>query len=184
MGKLVLILGGARSGKSRTAERMALDLGAEHVLYIATAEAHDAEMRERIAMHQATRPPAWQTLEALQDIAGRLEGTELPTVVVLDCITLLVSNVLLGLADDCPQADANQAVLREINNLLARQHTSASTWIIVSNEVGMGVVPPYRLGRVYRDVLGNANQRLAQAADEVQLMVAGLPWRLKSESHY
>src|SRR5438046_1522364 len=105
MSKLVLILGGARSGNGRTAERMALDLGADHVLYIATAEAHDAEMCERIAMHQATRPPEWQTLEALQGIAGRLEGIELPTIVLLDCITLLVSSVLLGLPDDCPQAD-------------------------------------------------------------------------------
>jgi adenosylcobinamide kinase / adenosylcobinamide-phosphate guanylyltransferase len=179
MGKLVLILGGARSGKSRTAERMAAELGGEQVLYIATAEACDEEMRERITLHQTNRPAAWQTLEAPQDVAGRLQGMQLPEVVVLDCITLLASNLLLSLPDDCLQVDANQAVLQEIDNLLARQHTSASTWIMVSNEVGMGIVPPYRLGRLYRDVLGTANQRLALAANEVLLMVAGLPWRLK-----
>jgi adenosylcobinamide kinase / adenosylcobinamide-phosphate guanylyltransferase len=182
MGRLVLILGGARSGKSTAAERMALDLGGQHVLYIATAQAFDDEMRERIAAHRRSRPSGWQTLETPLALVERLQGIELPTVVVLDCITLLASNVLLGLPEDCHQADANQAVLHEINNLLALQQASASTWIVVSNEVGMGIVPPYRLGRLFRDALGVANQRLAQAADEVLLMVAGLPWRLKYEA--
>jgi adenosylcobinamide kinase / adenosylcobinamide-phosphate guanylyltransferase len=179
MGKLILILGGARSGKSRTAERMALDLGGDHVLYIATAEAHDDEMRERIAVHRATRPSAWQTVEAPLDVAAKLQGLQLLPVVLLDCITLLASNVLLGLPDNCLQADANQAVTQEVDHLLVKQRASASIWIMVSNEVGMGVVPPYRLGRLYRDALGTANQRLAQAADDVLLMIAGLPWRLK-----
>src|SRR5689334_1698286 len=106
MGTLVLILGGARSGKSHTAERMALERGCDHVLYIATAEGYDEEMRERIAAHKATRPSAWQTLEAPQDVAGRLQGMQLPKVILLDCITLLTSNILLGLPDNCLQADA------------------------------------------------------------------------------
>jgi adenosylcobinamide kinase / adenosylcobinamide-phosphate guanylyltransferase len=179
MGRLVLILGGARSGKSKAAERMAWELGGEHVLYIATAEGHDQEMRERIATHRANRPAAWQTLEAPRDVSERLKGTELPAVVVLDCITLLASNVLMGLPENCRQSEANQAVLQAIDNLLSRRQAAASTWIVVSNEVGMGLVPPYRLGRLYRDALGAANQRLAQAADEVLLMIAGIPWRLK-----
>jgi adenosylcobinamide kinase/adenosylcobinamide-phosphate guanylyltransferase len=87
--------------------------------------------------------------------------------------------VLLALPDECSTADATSAVLGEIDALLSFQQSTAATWIVVTNEVGMGVVPPYRLGRLYRDALGAANQKLAQAADEVLLLVAGLPWRLR-----
>jgi adenosylcobinamide kinase/adenosylcobinamide-phosphate guanylyltransferase len=176
---LKLILGGARSGKSTTAERMARQLGGEDVLYIATAEAWDDEMRERIASHREQRPTGWQTLEAPLHVAERLQGSKIPRVVLLDCITLLASNALLTLPEDCTQQDANQVIMDEIDKLLAFQKTTQATWIVVSNEVGMGVVPPYRLGRLYRDALGTANQRIASAADEVYLIVAGLPWRLK-----
>ena len=179
MAKLIFILGGARSGKSSTAERLALELGGEHVLYVATAQAYDDEMRERIAAHQQVRPAGWRTLEAPQQVADQLRTIDLPAVVLLDCITLLASNSLLTLPETCSQAEANAAILSEIDALLALQKTSTATWIIVSNEVGMGLVPPYRLGRLYRDALGAANQRIALAADEVLLMVAGLPWRLK-----
>jgi adenosylcobinamide kinase / adenosylcobinamide-phosphate guanylyltransferase len=179
MPKLIFLLGGARSGKSTTAERIARELGGESVLYLATAEAYDDEMRERIAAHRRARPSGWQTLEAPLYVAERLRGVDLPAVVLLDCITLLASNALLTLPDDCSQDEANQVILDEITALIALQQASAATWIVVSNEVGMGVVPPYRLGRLYRDALGTANQRLAQAASEVLLLVAGLPWRLK-----
>ncbi len=178
MPKLILLLGGARSGKSSTAERMAAESGGE-VLYVATAQALDDEMRERIAVHQQSRPQGWQTLEASIRVAEHLRGIMLPTVILIDCITLLAANALLALPEDCAQAEANQAILAEIEALLAVQQSSDSTWIVVSNEVGMGVVPPYQLGRLYRDALGAANQRLARAADEVYLLVAGLPWRLK-----
>lgn len=179
MGKLILILGGARSGKSTTAERMARTLGGDSVLYIATAEALDEEMRARIAAHKNARPATWQTLEAPRHIAEQLEGIALPDVVLLDCITLLANNVVMTLPEDCEQSEANGAMLDEIAGLLKAIQLSHSLWIVVSNEVGMGVVPPYRLGRIYRDMLGAANQRLAQHADEVLLMVAGLPWYLK-----
>ncbi|MEP7289275.1 MAG: bifunctional adenosylcobinamide kinase/adenosylcobinamide-phosphate guanylyltransferase [Chloroflexota bacterium] len=179
MAKLIFILGGARSGKSSTAERLALELGGEHVLYVATAQAYDDEMRERIAAHQQQRPAGWHTLEAPQHVAEEIRQTALTDVILLDCITLLASNALLTLPETCSQAEANAAILSEIDDLLALQQTSTATWIIVSNEVGMGIVPPYRLGRLYRDALGAANQRIALVADEVLLMVAGLAWRLK-----
>lgn len=177
--KLILILGGARSGKSTTAERIACDLGGDDVLYVATAEAWDDEMRARIAEHRQARPAGWRTLEAPLNVAYRLREVEIPRVVLLDCITLLASNALLTLPEDCDQETVNKVVLGEIEPLLALFQVGQATWIVVSNEVGMGVVPPYRLGRLFRDALGLANQRLAQAADEVILMVAGLPWHLK-----
>lgn len=178
MPKLILLLGGARSGKSTLAERMAVELGGD-VLYVATAQAFDDEMRERIATHQQARPHGWQTLEAPIRVGEQLRERALPPVILIDCITLLATNALLALPEDCTQLDANQAILAEIERLLAVQQSGDSTWIVVSNEVGMGVVPPYRLGRLYRDALGAANQRLAKAADEVYLLVAGLSWRLK-----
>ncbi len=180
MGELILLLGGARSGKSTTALRMAAERGGDSVLFIATATASDAEMAARIAQHRAERPAAWQTLEAPRGIGEAVAHLAAqPRAIVVDCITLLAANALLALPEDCSQAEANAAVLSEIDSLLAAQRASPAVWIAVSNEVGMGVVPPYRLGRLYRDALGSANQRLAAAADQVYLMVAGLAWRLK-----
>jgi len=183
MGKLILILGGARGGKSRAAEAMARQMGGESVLFVATASAGDEEMRQRILAHQKARPAGWRTHEAGRKLAESLAGVELPAVVLVDCITLLAANVLLTFPeDDYPQAEVSQAILDEIEPLLALVRASAATWIIVSNEVGMGVVPPYPSGRAYRDGLGLANQRLAAAADQVMLMIAGLAWELKPVS--
>jgi adenosylcobinamide kinase/adenosylcobinamide-phosphate guanylyltransferase len=180
MSNLILLLGGARSGKSTTALRMAAERGGNSVLFVATATASDDEMAARIAQHRAERPAAWQTLEAPRQIGAALaQIAPLPSVIVVDCITLLAANALLALPEDCTQAQANDSVLAEIDSLLAVQRACAATWIVVSNEVGMGIVPPYRLGRLYRDALGSANQRLAAAADEVHLLIAGLTWRLK-----
>lgn len=179
MGKLILILGGARSGKSTTAEQMAQQIGGDKVLYVATTEGKDKEMRERIIAHRQQRPAEWQTIEAPLHIADCLSGIDLPAVVLLDCVTLLASNLLLTLPEDCTQAEANRVILGEIDALVHFQQAHSATWIMVSNEVGMGVVPPFRLGRLYQDGLGIANQRLAQTADEVILMIVGLPWHLK-----
>lgn len=180
-GRLIFLLGGARSGKSAYAERWAREQG-QQVLFVATAQAFDDEMRERIAHHQAERPPDWHTLEAplnpASALGAALENKQYDTVLI-DCITLLASNLLLTLADDCSQAEANAVIMREVDSLLTVYQRFDATWLMVSNEVGMGVVPPSRLGRLYRDALGRANQRLAQSADEVLLLVAGLPWALK-----
>jgi adenosylcobinamide kinase/adenosylcobinamide-phosphate guanylyltransferase len=181
MKRLIFLLGGARSGKSYHAQTWAETHG-EQVLFVATAQAFDDDMRQRIQHHQQDRPESWHTLEApLQTGAAilRAQQTGPYDTVLVDCITLLASNALLTLPEDCTQEQANTAVLAEVDALLAAYADSAATWLIVSNEVGMGIVPPTTLGRLYRDALGRANQRIAQQADEVLLLVAGLPWTLK-----
>ncbi|MGQ9887188.1 MAG: bifunctional adenosylcobinamide kinase/adenosylcobinamide-phosphate guanylyltransferase [Aggregatilineales bacterium] len=180
MGKrLIFLLGGARSGKSVYAENWAREHG-DRVLFVATAQAFDDEMRERIAAHRASRPAGWRTLEAPLNVgqAIQAQGGGYDTVLV-DCLTLLASNALLQLPEGCAQGQAEAAILSEVDALLSAYRASSAAWLVVSNEVGMGIVPPYRLGRLYRDALGRANQRVAQHADEVLLLVAGLPWRLK-----
>ena len=180
-GDLILILGGARSGKSRHAEALAARLG-ERVLYVATAEAGDEEMRARIAAHRARRPPEWETLEAPLGVGAALLAH--PTaahadVILLDCLTLLVSNILLAGGEEEPDAEAVwPRVQAEVEGLLAAHRRLPGHLLIVSNEVGMGLVPPYPLGRTYRDCLGQANQVLARAAERVILMIAGIPMKV------
>jgi adenosylcobinamide kinase/adenosylcobinamide-phosphate guanylyltransferase len=177
--RLIFLLGGARSGKSRYAETWGREHG-QKVLFVATAQALDDEMHAKIAHHKEQRPIHWTTLEAPLDVgASILQTLGDQDTVIVDCLTLLSANALLTLPDDCSQDEANQQVLAEAEGLLKAYARSSATWLIVSNEVGMGVVPPTRLGRLYRDALGTANQRVAQAADEVLLFVAGLPWKLK-----
>lgn len=178
-GKLIFVLGGARSGKSTYAQRFAEQHGG-NVLFVATAQAFDGEMAQRIARHQVERPAHWQTLEASLHVGDAItHAGGRHDLVVVDCLTLLASSVLLALPEECTPDEANRAVVAEAEALLAAHQNSLATWLVVSNEVGMGVVPPSRLGRFYRDALGYANQHIARAADEVLLLVAGLPWRLK-----
>jgi adenosylcobinamide kinase/adenosylcobinamide-phosphate guanylyltransferase len=178
--ELILILGGARSGKSTFAQDLALELGGPDVLYIATAEGLDDEMRERIATHRAERPAGWRTLEAPRQVATRVAAAAGGArVVLLDCLTVLVSNLILAHAEQTPPAVVEAAVQGEIQALLAAAAATSATWIVVSNEVGLGLVPPSALGRLYRDVLGRVNQLLAQRASQVQFLVAGLPLRFK-----
>ncbi|GIV70012.1 MAG: adenosylcobinamide kinase/adenosylcobinamide phosphate guanyltransferase [Caldilinea sp.] len=179
--QFTLILGGARSGKSSYAEAQAAALDGG-VLYVATAEAWDEEMAARIAAHRSQRPATWRTLEAPRQIGAAIAAALTPDVacVVVDCITLLASNVLLSLPEKSDEATAANALLAEIDALLAAYAQSNATWFVVSNEVGLGIVPAYPLGRHYRDALGRANQRLAAAADRVVFMVAGLPMTIKS----
>lgn len=189
--ELILVLGGARSGKSRFAEKLAARFG-HRVLYIATAQARDEEMAARIAAHRRTRPATWRTVEAPTAVgkAARTALAEEPVdVVILDCITLLVSNVILdglwlseGDFDGVDERVVGPRVDFEIDGLLRAVQESEVPWIVVSNEVGEGLVPPYPLGRVYRDLLGWFNQSLASVADRVYLMVAGLPVDVKALS--
>ena len=177
---LTLILGGARSGKSTYAEQLAVVRG-KQVLYVATAEAWDEEMRVRIAAHKAQRPPHWRTLEAPRHTGEALAAalTAETAVVLVDCLTLIANNVIIALPDKASEADATTALMTEVESLLATYEASTAEWIIVSNEVGLGSVPAYPLGRLYRDALGRANQRLAAASDRVLFMVAGLPLTVK-----
>lgn len=176
---ITLILGGARSGKSGYAEQLGRGSG-KPVLFIATATAFDDEMRERIRHHRATRPREWQTLEAPTNVgAALLSETFKADVVIVDCMTMLVSNILLALPEESAFETVMQKVKDEIDSLLAAQEKFGGQWLIVSNEVGLGLVPPYPLGRMYRDGLGRANQMLARAASRVIFMVAGIPTVIK-----
>lgn len=174
--KLVFVLGGARSGKSRFAQELAGKLS-NQVLFVATGEPRDEEMQARIEMHKKSRPQSWRTLEAPTGIGRRIEEEiEDAEVVLIDCLTLLVSN-LLGEGVDYGQAE--KRVLAEVDQLIAAIQRLDASFIIVSNEVGLGLVPDTPLGRIYRDLLGKTHQLIAQQADEVYLVVAGIPLRIK-----
>jgi adenosylcobinamide kinase / adenosylcobinamide-phosphate guanylyltransferase len=179
MGKLTLILGGTRSGKSSYAQSLAEETG-KSVTFLATAQALDDEMSARIQKHRAERSPDWETLEIPLDISTHL-GKIKTDVVILDCITLLVTNVLMQFVKDdlVDEAPFTQALQKEMDELIAKIRTGKQEWIIISNELGLGLVPPYQMGRVYRDWLGWANQQLARAADKVIFMVAGIPTVIK-----
>ena len=173
--RLTFIIGGARAGKSSYAERLARD--SERVLFVATAEAKDDDMRARIANHRANRPDHWDTLEeplhlveALPPLLSRYDT------ILLDCLNLWVSNLML---QDSPAGDAPVDVQAETRRLLDCYRAGDASWIVVSNEVGLGLVPTTPLGRAFRDQLGWANQIFAAAADDVYFMAAGLPLNLK-----
>lgn len=197
MGRIVLVTGGARSGKSAFAETLAraLDDGARQassgsgILYVATCEVHDGEMRDRVRRHRERRPASWPTLEASSDVGLRLReavtAMPSPSGVLLDCVTLLVSACMARTLTDWDrispaEADAVETeVRREIDALLAAARAVACPVLLVTNELGMGLVPEYASGRLFRDVAGRANQQLAAAADEVYLCVSGIPVRIK-----
>ena len=167
--EIVLITGGARSGKSQ----MALQLASVHSpkIFLATAEALDAEMDERIRKHRAERSNDWITVEEPVFLAKALEGYSSGTIVV-DCITLWLSNLLMRSHDQ-------QQIEAEVARVCEALQERASTTIVVTNEVGMGIVPEHASGRLFRDLAGTANQRIAHIADRVIFMVSGLPLYLK-----
>jgi adenosylcobinamide kinase/adenosylcobinamide-phosphate guanylyltransferase len=178
-GNITLILGGARSGKSSYAQRLAEESG-KSVRFIATAQALDDEMAARIHTHKTDRPSAWETTEIPFDIASCV-GQIKSNVVILDCITLLITNLMMQyVKDDLVEEEPFlAAVQREIDEFIEAVQQPGQDWLIVSNEVGLGLVPPYQMGRVYRDAMGWANQRLAHEADKVIFMVAGIPTVIK-----
>ena len=182
-GKCILILGGVRSGKSQLAQELASRLGGP-VLFVATGEALDEEMEERIRAHKDARPSGWRTVEAAVGVGRRIrEQAGDAHVVIVDCLTLLVSNVI-GRCGEPEKVDAGVAsteVAAETAELAGCIGDTGATFILVSNEVGMGLVPDSRLGRIYRDCLGRANRDLAQRADVVIFMVAGIPMTIKGD---
>ncbi|NPA26633.1 MAG: bifunctional adenosylcobinamide kinase/adenosylcobinamide-phosphate guanylyltransferase [Chloroflexi bacterium] len=162
---LILLLGGARSGKSRAAVQWAQAVGGDAVTFIATARAGDEEMAARIARHRAERPRAWQELEAPRGVGRALRGAQ-HEVILLDCLTLLVANALLE--------EGPEAARAEVEALLQAFHArKPRLLLVVSNEVGLGIVPDNRLAREYRDLLGWANQRVRAAAQAAYFFVAG-----------
>ena len=165
---LTLVLGGARSGKSRHAEALVTALPRPW-LYIATGEPRDNEMAARIAEHRARRVADWQTIEAPRDLAAALAAVPAGAAVLIDCLTLWLTNVML----------AGLEVEAEIIRLEQALAGRTGPVILVANEVGLGIVPENALARRFRDVAGRLNQRLAQLADRVVLLVAGIPMQVK-----
>ena len=172
MSEIIFITGGARSGKSRLAEELAQRSGGP-LGYIATGEPKDAEMRERITRHRERRGPAWQTIEEPLDLVKAVRGhDDRFNGILVDCITLWLAN-LLGYYHD------PQKVLAEVVSFIAVFPVLRTPLFLVSNEVGMGIVPEIALARTFRDLAGETNELLAKAADEVYVMFSGLPLKLK-----
>jgi len=180
---MILITGGARSGKSRHAERLAAS--SERVLYIATSKIFDEEMAARIQHHRDSRPAHWRTLEQYRDLNSVIGVENDPQqAIVLECITTLITNVMFDAAGDTPEDKWDfSAVERQVNQqidlLLAACAASPAPVYLVTNEVGMGIVPENRLARHFRDIAGRVNQRLAQQAREVWLVVSGIGVKIK-----
>ncbi|MBU2541164.1 MAG: bifunctional adenosylcobinamide kinase/adenosylcobinamide-phosphate guanylyltransferase [Candidatus Omnitrophica bacterium] len=172
MGKIIFILGGARSGKSAYAVKLAKGLD-KKVAFLATCLPLDKEMKERISLHKKKRPAHWQTFEQPKDLTPTLRKI-CPkfNVIIIDCLTILISN-LLGQGLKCA------AVENRIAKMLKILKQSKPTSIIVSNEVGLGIVPENALGRRFRDLAGRVNQNVAARANDVFFMVSGLPLKVR-----
>ena len=181
--RLSLILGGVRSGKSGFAENLVRGLN-QPTLYLATGVPSDAEMEQRIRRHRESRPSHWTTLEEPVDLAGCLQGaltsTRPPAVVLVDSLDVWVSNLLLKHEAESGEA-LEELAMASLSQLLQVWSDSQMKLFLVSGEVGLSLVPPYPLGRRFQDLLGLVNQKMADAADRVHLVVSGIPIEIKSE---
>lgn len=184
--KLILITGGARSGKSEFAECLAQELAeksssAPYLAYIATAQILDDEMADRVKHHQARRSEIWLTKEAPYEAHLAVkEAAQEVDVILFDCLTLYVTNLLLAADESACDEEQLMHIFDQIDKLLAACREGNRTVILVTNEVGMGIVPENALARKYRDWAGWVNQKVAQAADEVYFVVSGIPVEIKS----
>lgn len=179
-GRLIFISGGARSGKSRLAQDLAQKMKGRQVTYLATGEARDEEMAARIKAHQQARPASWKTVEEPLHILPVMQREmKSQRLILIDCMTLWLSNMLL-INPAVDEGDFTLSILKELEDLMQCQQEEGGELILVSNEVGMGIVPETPLGRVFRDVNGRMNTFLAGKAHQVFLMFFGLPLTLKS----
>jgi adenosylcobinamide kinase / adenosylcobinamide-phosphate guanylyltransferase len=187
--RLILVIGGARSGKSSYAEKRVkeMQLRSDDVIYIATAIPTDGDMEIRIKRHQEDRSSEWHTIEQYKQFST-LETNEnfrQSNYVILDCMTIMITNLMFDHYTDFDAITIEQIeqlekdIEEEINQLISICHQHDKTLMIVSNEVGYGLVPSYRLGRIFRDIAGRMNQRVASKANEVILVTAGIPLRIK-----
>ena len=177
MSDITLVTGGVRSGKSRFAEKLALGHGPPFC-YLATARALDNEMKERIARHRERRGELWQTIEEpllLPQTLAATDGTF--SCILVDCLTLWLSNLLLSYEE--ADNDAPEMVMGAVHRLKSTLHNISTPVVLVTNEVGMGIVPESRLGRVFRDLAGEANQMIAASSDSVYTTICGIPLKLK-----
>lgn len=180
MAEITLLLGGARSGKSSYAVDLAKNFDGQ-VVFLATGVSGDKEMKEKIEQHKRSRPISWETIEEPLNIDTALKNaSELAELILLDCLTFWVSNLLLHYRNQGKSgAQLEKEVLNQVEQVTSTAKRIESQLIIISNEVGMGVVPESSLGRIFRDILGRANQLVASYADQVFLLVAGLPIKVK-----
>lgn len=174
MGKLVFIIGGSRSGKSSLAVALAKSMPKKKV-FIATCIPKDAEMKRRVVLHRRSRPSSWRTIEAADGLASALrKEVKSDIVIIVDCLTLFVSLLMMkGIKED--------KIKEEVGKIVKIVKAAKATTIIVSNEVGCGLVPENKLGRNFRDIAGICNQIVAAGADEVNCMVCGIPIKIKGE---
>ena len=179
--QICLVLGGVRSGKSGFAEHRAASLG-QPTLYVATGLATDDEMKERIRRHQESRPSHWSVLEEpcklAEKLAPLLKGSQSPGVVIIDSMDIWVANHLMENQSET-KARIEETAMAELDRLLALAAASPQRFFMVSSEVGLSLVPPEALGRRFQDLLGMVNQKIAAAAAEVYLVVAGIPTKIK-----
>lgn len=181
MGKIIYVTGGARSGKSSFAEACAKKY--ESVLYIATAQAFDQEMEARIAHHRQSRPAHWRTKEGFEDLDLFIKDEK--CCALLDCLTIQITNLMMKMQVDwdkptVAEAEAAEKIIaQQVDKLLVAAKQEEIDLIVVSNELGMGLVPAFAFGRIFRDIAGRMNQKVARAADEAHFLVSGMPIRLK-----
>ena len=182
MGRMVLITGGARSGKSAFAE--SLLAGKTDVIYLATATVADAEMAERVRQHQLRRPASWRAFEGTRDLRRAVCDAKY---YLLDCVSLLTSNVMFDVTKDADtisfeaRRQVEQTAFAELSALRDRIASIDGTLVMVTSEVGMAIVPEHPVARAYRDILGSVNQRVAAFCDEVYLVACGLPIKIKPQ---
>lgn len=172
MGKIIFVIGGARSGKSTYAFKIAKKKGGR-TAFIATCVPQDKEMKQRVALHRNTRPKVWKTFENPKDIQALIKENGVKFgAIILDCLTLLVSGYMM-------RGIRESDIKTRISKMISAFKKSKSLCIIVSNEVGLGIVPENKLARDFRDIAGRMNQLVAEESDNVFFMVSGLPWRIK-----
>ena len=186
MAKIILITGGARSGKSTFAEKLAKETN-EKVLYVATSIPFDEEMKERVKKHKERRPNNWDTFEGYKDLKSIFVNPSLDfEIVLLDCVTIMVTNLLFDKTGEDIESFSEEElnhieaeILKEIADFLDAADKTTKTIILVTNEVGFGIVPEYKLARVFRDIAGRVNQYIANRAKEVSLVVCGIQMKVK-----
>jgi adenosylcobinamide kinase/adenosylcobinamide-phosphate guanylyltransferase len=181
---LIMVTGGASSGKSEFAEKMALEYGGGSVLYIATSIPIDDEMKERIRRHRERRSEKWGIVEAFKGLKNVIISSK-KKVILLDCLTVMITNFIMEkdltgdnlLVDEIN--DLEGKISDEVDGIIEGALKHAGDTIIVTNEIGMGLVPEYKLGRIFRDIAGRMNMKIAEAAEVVYLTVSGIPIKIK-----